>query len=158
MTQLRPDQIRQLFLAVHPVGSIFLTTSSTNPGSLYGGTWVAWGSGRVPVGVNASDSSFNTVEKTGGSSTHQHQYGIELSSEYFMVAIEDVPKVGAMQNGTGDGTGFTRTGEIIGAQCNGGYDASAKNVNTYLTKSTANTSSGSNLSPYITCYMWKRTE
>ena len=30
---------------------------------------MAWGSGRVPVGINTSDSNFNTVEKTGGAST-----------------------------------------------------------------------------------------
>ena len=56
---------------MHPVGSIYMSTSSTNPSSLFGGTWVAWGSGRVPVGVNTSDGNFNTVEKTGGESTHK---------------------------------------------------------------------------------------
>ncbi|MFR1213621.1 MAG: phage baseplate protein [Acutalibacteraceae bacterium] len=30
------------------------------------GTWAAWGGGRTPVGVNTADTSFNTVEKTGG--------------------------------------------------------------------------------------------
>lgn len=59
--------IAALFLAIHPVGSIFMTTDSTNPSALYGGTWVAWGAGRVPVGVAANDSDFNTVEQTGGS-------------------------------------------------------------------------------------------
>ena len=54
-------------LEVYPVGSIYMSTSGTNPSSFLGGTWVAWGSGRVPVGVNTSDGNFNTVEKTGGS-------------------------------------------------------------------------------------------
>lgn len=31
---------------------------------------MAWGTGRVPVGVNASDGNFNAVEKTGGESSH----------------------------------------------------------------------------------------
>ena len=31
-----------IFLASHPVGSLFETTVSTNPGALYGGTWAAW--------------------------------------------------------------------------------------------------------------------
>ena len=57
-------------LEMYPVGSIYMSTSNTNPSSLFGGTWVAWGSGRVPVGVNTSDGNFNTVEKTGGESTH----------------------------------------------------------------------------------------
>lgn len=34
------------------------------------GTWVAWGAGRVPVGVDTAQTEFNTVEKTGGEKTH----------------------------------------------------------------------------------------
>lgn len=55
---------------IYPVGSILMSTSPANPKTraLFANTtWVAWGSGRVPVGVNASDSAFNTVEETGGS-------------------------------------------------------------------------------------------
>lgn len=47
-----------------------MSTNNANPSTFWGGTWVAWGSGRVPVGVNASDSNFNAVEKTGGESSH----------------------------------------------------------------------------------------
>ena len=28
------------FLAAHPVGGVYMTTIHTNPGTLYGGTWV----------------------------------------------------------------------------------------------------------------------
>ena len=37
-----------IFLASHPVGSLFETTVSTNPGALYGGTWAAWGRRSCP--------------------------------------------------------------------------------------------------------------
>ena len=57
---------------MYPVGSIYMSTSSANPSSKFGGTWVAWGSGRVPVGVNASETEFNTVEKTGGAKSHSY--------------------------------------------------------------------------------------
>ena len=53
-----------------PIGSIHFSVSPTNPSNYFGGTWVAWGSGRVPVGVNTNDESFNSVEKTGGEKTH----------------------------------------------------------------------------------------
>ena len=56
--------------ALYPVGCIYMSVSATNPGSLFGGTWAAWGTGRVPVGVNTGDTNFNTVEKTGGANTH----------------------------------------------------------------------------------------
>ena len=53
--------------SVYPIGSIYLSVNSVNPGTLFGGTWVAWGSGRVPVGINTSDTDFDTVEEIGGS-------------------------------------------------------------------------------------------
>lgn len=65
----------EIFKLIYPVGSIYMSTSSTNPSSYFGGTWIQWGSGKVPVCVNTSDSNFNTVEKTGGASTHTHSQG-----------------------------------------------------------------------------------
>jgi microcystin-dependent protein len=49
----------------YKVNDIFLSTSSANPGNTQypGTTWVAWGSGRVPVGVG---SDFPSVGATGG--------------------------------------------------------------------------------------------
>ena len=64
------DMLHSRKLEMYPVGSIYMSTSGTNPSSFLGGTWVAWGSGRVPVGVNTSDGNFNTIEKTGGESSH----------------------------------------------------------------------------------------
>ncbi|MCJ7834552.1 hypothetical protein MUB23_03975 [Cuneatibacter sp. NSJ-177] len=69
-----------LFLRVYPVGSIYMSTSSTNPGTLFGGTWEAWGSGRVPVGVNSSDSDFSPAGKTGGTKTINLSHSHTVSS------------------------------------------------------------------------------
>ena len=56
---------------LYPVGSIYMSVNNINPGTyLSGTTWEAWGSGRVPVGVNANDTDFETVEQTGGEKTH----------------------------------------------------------------------------------------
>lgn len=52
---------------IYPIGSIYMSVNSTNPATLFGGTWTAWGTGRVPVGIDTSQTNFNTVEKTGGS-------------------------------------------------------------------------------------------
>lgn len=65
------DLTKQLFLLMHRVGDIIFSTSDVNPSTIYGGTWVAWGKGRVPVGVDTSDSDFNTVEKTNGTKTNR---------------------------------------------------------------------------------------
>ena len=60
-----------LFDLIYPIGSIYMSVSSTNPGTLFGGTWVAWGAGKVPVGVHTTETEFATVEKTGGEKTHK---------------------------------------------------------------------------------------
>ena len=43
---------------IYPVGSLFISTTSTNPTAYLGGTWVRWGQGRMPVSVSDSDSDF----------------------------------------------------------------------------------------------------
>lgn len=62
---------QDIFKKIYPTGSIFMTVNKTNPSEIFGGTWVTWGEGRVPVGVNANDVDFSTVEKTGGEKTHK---------------------------------------------------------------------------------------
>lgn len=53
----------------YPIGSVYISVNSTNPGTIMGGTWVSWGSGRVPVGINTSDEAFAKAESTGGAKT-----------------------------------------------------------------------------------------
>lgn len=55
---------------IYPVGSLFISTTSTNPSTYLNGTWERWGQGRVPISVNDTDSDFNAANKTGGEKTH----------------------------------------------------------------------------------------
>lgn len=64
------SSINNMLNNVYPVGSIYMSVNNTNPSTIFGGTWVAWGAGKVPVGVNANETEFNSVEKTGGAKTH----------------------------------------------------------------------------------------
>ena len=52
-----------ILLRVYPVGSIYMSVNNIDPGTLFGGTWVALGSGRLRVGVDTAKTEFNTVEK-----------------------------------------------------------------------------------------------
>lgn len=55
---------------IYPVGSLFISTTSTKPSAYLGGTWERWGQGRVPISVSDTDSDFNTANKTGGEKAH----------------------------------------------------------------------------------------
>ena len=54
-----------------PVGAVFLSVVATDPATLLGyGSWVAFGAGRMLVGVDAGDPDFALAEETGGAKTH----------------------------------------------------------------------------------------
>lgn len=129
------DLTKQLFLLMHRVGDIIFSTSDENPSTIYGGTWVAWGKGQVPVGVDTSDSDFNTVEKTGGEKEHT-------------LTVDEMPS-----HKHDFGQQFATTSSLSGEY---GYYMIA-GTQTDVIKNTGGNQPHNNLQPYITCYMWKRT-
>ncbi len=136
--------VGNLFLAVYPVGSIYMTTVGTNPGTLFGGTWVAWGSGRVPVGVNTADTDFNAVEKTGGEKTHT------LTVAELPLHDHTIP----LYWGTGSTEGERALTQGLDNSNPKMYQGEANRPHTTVT---GNEQAHNNLQPYITCYMWRRT-
>ena len=56
---------------IYPVGAIYMSVNSTDPAELFGGSWVAWGGGRVPVGIGSNGTTnYQNVEAIGGAETH----------------------------------------------------------------------------------------
>lgn len=64
-----PDDLATaLGQVLYPVGSIYFSTTNTNPNTWIKGTqWELWGGGRVPVGVTANVPDYNAPGKMGGS-------------------------------------------------------------------------------------------
>ena len=145
-----------IFLASHPVGSLFETTVSTNPGTLYGGTWAAWGGGRVPVGVNTADSDFNTVEKTGGKKTERHEFKVGYKGYFGATVGDDENMVQAYRYSTSSYGTYAYEGSPQ-AKANAGLQAASNTISVAQASSTGDTSATSIVQPYITCYIWKRT-
>jgi hypothetical protein len=70
-----------LALLAYPIGSIYMSVNSTSPATLFGGTWIAFGTGRTLVGLDTSQTEFNTVEKTGGHKKMQtHSHGVDINT------------------------------------------------------------------------------
>lgn len=62
--------IASLIGLIYPVGSIYTSTASTDPATLFGvGTWAAFGAGKVLVGLDSGDTDFDVAEETGGAKT-----------------------------------------------------------------------------------------
>ena len=51
-----------------PVGAVYMSTTSANPSTFWTGTtWQAFATGKTIIGIDTSDTEFNSVNKTGGS-------------------------------------------------------------------------------------------
>lgn len=138
---VRPADIvwSELLDKIYPVGSIYMSASLSTPSAVataLGGTWVAWGAGRVPVGVDADDEDFDTAEETGGEKTHK-------------LVLAEMPSHSHEVYGR---TGTT----AAGSNCFQGRNWSGTAVTTN-SSSRGSDQAHNNLQPYITCYMYKRT-
>lgn len=155
---------------MYPVGSIYMSVTSTNPATYFGGTWVAWGSGRVPVGINTSDSNFNAVEKTGGASAvtltasqmPSHTHTFTGSSTTTNSAGGHTHNIGRDTDGGAGSSRYTvHSAGTSGAQATSPTSSAGAHTHSLTPKGkNANTGGGgshTNLQPYIVCYMWKRT-
>lgn len=135
--------ISKMLETVYPVGSIYISTSSTSPASLYGGEWERYGKGRTLVAVDEADSDFSSVGKTGGEKVHTL-----LSNE-----IPDIyPKKNqeVYQNTSVDyGIRFVIAGLVSGEDSRH-IGAGAISINN-------GNKAHNNLQPYISVYMWRRT-
>lgn len=184
----------------YPVGSIYMSTTLSTAAQVnaaLGGTWQAWGSGRVVM-------SSTSPESTGGSETHSHTQGDTGSGSGTIGAASG--NTGASSGNTGSHTltsseipSHTHSGiywNTARVSLNGGsggyslsWNSGSANDTTYFTvgntggggghthslnshthslnshthsigshtHTNPSTNSASNMPPYITCYMYKRT-
>lgn len=133
------DLTASVFSAIYPVGSIYMSATMSTAAQVqaaFGGTWVAWGAGRVPVGVDTTQTEFDAVEETGGEKTHT-------------LTIAEMPshahKVHAGWGAGSLGNNFFRV------------DSNNPKNQWDDTFPTGGDQAHNNLQPYITCYMYKRT-
>lgn len=123
---------------LYPVGSIKITTTAENPGTIVGGTWERWGNGRMMLGVDENDADFASAELIGGEKNHtltteempahSHSATLPTSGQPLTARIQ-----GNEENALEVGTSDAETTSVGGGQAH------------------------NNMPPFITCYLWKRT-
>ena len=131
---------------IYPVGSIYMNMAvATNPGTLLGfGTWVAYATGQVLVGYEAS-GTFDALDESLGAETAAHT-----------LTTDEIPSHNH-SNGSYDRL-LKQDGSLTAAS----MDSSAGEPN--LGSSAAISAAGggsahshSTLQPSVTVHMWKRT-
>lgn len=137
--------------AVYPVGSIYINAgATTNPATLLGfGTWVAFGAGRVMVGLNGADPLFDSLEETGGSKdaivvSHTHAATVNDPGHNHATNVTNEILAGGSFSTVRPVTGGNRTStEVTGV--------------TVGISTVGSSGTNANLQPYVTVAMWKRT-
>lgn len=129
---------KTIFDMIYPVGSIYLTVNSTDPSTIFGGTWE-----QIKDQFLLSAGDTYTGGSTGGSATHKHltAMGFDGNSLY--------------------GYANTKTGEYLPAYSSTVL-SNKKFISSPITQHTGNlriayTDNSSSLPPYLAVYVWKRT-
>ena len=130
--------------SIYPVGAIYTAITSGSPETVFGGTWVSFGQGRVMVGHDdaaepdtdfVAGSTDGSAVLVGGAKTHT-------------LLIEEMPShthtINGIENPSGSGA-------------NGSSDGASSFTNSLTTNATGGGVAHNNLQPYVVVYMWKRT-
>ncbi len=150
------------FNQIYPVGSIYMSVNSTDPGTLFGGEWQRLtDTFLLAAGTTyAADDGTHTTA-TGGSATHVHA----TKSHTLTAAESGVPahahplanssivySSGASGRMATSGSG-TRISTNTDVNLNT-YNSTAKNATSGHDH--GNTENGSSMPPYLAVYIWKR--
>lgn len=143
--------------STYPIGAIYTAITSGSPATVFGGTWVSFGQGRVLVGHDDSsepDSDFvasstdgssvlvggaKTADVTVSTTVPRDGWGNEQAGN----AMAEPNTAGRLI--TGDGS--TESGETMESLAHASGDRTF----------TSATSAVATLQPYVVVYMWKRT-
>lgn len=119
----------EILKKAYPIGSIYLSVNSTNPGTLFGGIWEKFGKGRTLVGVDEDDDALSTGGKVGGSINPltEHHHGLSIAP-------------------TGSKSWASAVAPTTSYSMGGG-----------ATGSSGSNKDHANWQPFIAVYMWRRT-
>lgn len=129
------------FQLMHPVGSVYISTSSANPANIFGfGTWEPCCVGRFPLGVDENDPEIGLSGIVDGEKEHT-------------LTIDEMPKHRHTQISANSGssglTGTTYSGL--------GWSTGNNEILGNAMQNTGGSQPHNNMPPYETFYFWKRT-
>ena len=135
---------------VYPIGSIYMNVNSTNPGTLFGGTWeqiqgrfLLGMSSSYPAGSQGGEASHTLT--TAEMPSHTHNPANEAGYYGFITNSKKAFSIGDMGSQSGSGRYYP--------YASAAFDISRNT----LTGTTGGGKSHNNMPPYLSIYIWKRT-
>ena len=154
---------------IYPVGSIYISTVSTNPATLFGfGTWEAMPAGRVLLAQGKSDwgTTYN-AGSTGGEATHQltvgempthsHEATTNTTGNHHhgTVWTDGTYSVWGLYNSSTNHRGMGAGNDNDNALPNTSTDGN--HSHTVTINNAGSNTAHNNIQPYYSCYIWRRT-
>lgn len=136
------EAIAEAKLAVWPIGSIYMSVSSTSPASLFGGTWE-----RISDCFLLGASSSYPAGGTGGESTHKltqselPDYSLSVANGSNVIRSKTGSSADAYVQTQSSGWGIPNWESKTVTVASGGFGAAHNNM-----------------PPYLSVWMWKRTK
>ena len=135
------NDILNIFDTIYPTGSIYMSTASDDPSTLFPNTtWAVFGEGRVLVGYDAADPDFSAGNED-GHKTHTLTTA-EMPSHTHVHTVK---------------TGRSFSSSTGSAPVVQGSNSTVLDTDNETTTSTGGDQAHNNLQPYVTVYMWTRT-
>lgn len=184
LSSLIAAAVAEAKLAAYPVGSIYCSIDSTDPGALFGGTWAAIGAGRALVAAGGgfavgseggSDTHTLTVEEmpshahtawTGEAGWHGHAARTDTANltGSFNPGGLGISASGVCSFGAGkqpSNSGYATDSSIVNINAshmhNVGVDGAGNHTHTVGVGATGDGQAFSVRNPYIAVNMWRRT-
>lgn len=129
---------------IYPIGAIYMSVNSASPNALFGGTWE-----QIQDKFLLASGSTYSAGSTGGAASHYH------TTADHTLTINEIPSHSHNFNSADDGSSTSLWA----------YTATYRSSSKGQTDTTGgsgphnhgNTSESSNLPPYLSVYVWKRT-
>lgn len=135
---------------VYPIGSIYMNVNSTNPGTLFGGTWeqiqgkfLLGMSSSYPAGSQGGEASHTLT--TAEMPIHGHNPANEAGYSGFITNSKKAFSIGDMGSQSGSGRYYP--------YASAAFDISRNT----MTGTTGGGNPHNNMPPYLSIYIWKRT-
>lgn len=138
INQLKSALNTTIWNLIYPIGSIVIKADNSDYSNWLGFTWERTLVGRVAVGIDSSQTEFDTIGKTGGEKTHT-------------LTINEMPEHRHPVNLVGE----DQTGEAVFTWQSG--QLTRQYSGNDLARATGGSQAHNNLQPYQVVAYWKRT-